>query len=365
MEFEHVGGRCANKECLKQDFLPIHCDKCQLDFCDAHYVCQLHPCTSYLKKDIISYACPLCEYSIKLTRADNADEKWQEHFVSTCPQGPNGHLLRNTATAVSSINKKTEARCARSDCRAGVLGPGNSMKCSKCGQLVCISHRLPEEHPCSLSNNNRNAVAIQKRLEALNKTQTSKPTIESNVDNIQNASKPNFKQKNNNKNVKSSSNSFSNSNTAASTADRRRKIITKNVYVNGALHTYTIKPGETSTITHGPISFSIRNNNGNEVLNPISNIPPRVVGSDVYVDFELNSLDNFTATTGNNDGNMRVNSSVSTSGTGNEVCPQCNARFNDVMLLIEHVESVHSGSSNGAVADNSATAGSNKECLVM
>ena len=423
MEFEHVGSKCAHHECQKQDFLPIKCQECKLTYCNIHANYNKHDCIGSLKRDIISYACPLCDVSIKLSKADNADEKWQEHYANTCPHGPNGssggsNNINPTNNSTNTTNKIEHTntpistntnKCARVDCRVGTLGPGNSMKCSKCSQLVCISHRLPEEHTCMSTGRGggTSSDVLEKRLAAMNKTNTSgntsgNSTSNNTVTNNKNSTKqqPN---KSKNKIWNNNKNKNYNNNTAASTADRRRKNITKIVFVNGMSILYTIPPGDTKTIIHGPISFSIKNNNGKEVITVLRppNMPLRCIDGDIYIDYEPNveyetgsgsglgsgsfpaiPTSNPTATTNSNNTSTNTNNvntnnantttntnSTNTTVTNREVCPQCSERFGDVMLLIAHVEAKHSnggntGSSNGG--NNSTSNGNeNKECLVM
>ena len=135
MEFEHVGLHCEVAECRMKDFLPFICDVCKGSYCSEHRMYESHGCVATQSKDITSIDCPVCKKSIKYSKADNVDVVWELHFKSSCSQIP------------PSTHEATKKCCARLNCRT-VIGPSNSLTCTKCNKLVCLPHRLPEDHPC-------------------------------------------------------------------------------------------------------------------------------------------------------------------------------------------------------------------------
>jgi predicted nucleic acid binding AN1-type Zn finger protein len=135
MEFDHVGSHCSLKTCHQRDFLPFVCDVCKGHYCLDHRTYASHNCIGGSNKDMTSIGCPICGETIKFSQSQNIDELWTIHFENECSQ---------TAKQTKKVDK-----CVSSSCQVR-LGPSNRFQCPKCNELVCLSHRRPEDHHCRL-----------------------------------------------------------------------------------------------------------------------------------------------------------------------------------------------------------------------
>ena len=136
MEFENLGVHCEVSSCNQRDFLPFKCDVCKRTLCLDHRSYNSHDCTGASVKDMTSLDCPICGLSIKLTKADDPNAIWENHFALKCSQ-----RSQNNVTGLSP------GTCFVSDCRK-LLGPSDTFSCQKCHKKYCSSHRIPEEHSC-------------------------------------------------------------------------------------------------------------------------------------------------------------------------------------------------------------------------
>ena len=186
MEFDHVGQHCEVAECRQRDFLPYICEICKGSYCSEHRTYISHGCSGAFSKDMTSIDCPVCKKSIRLSKADSADEMWMKHYNTECTQNKDIRSNKsNSSTSAPSSNKK---KCARGDCRV-VLGPSNTMSCTQCLQTVCLTHRLPEEHTCRTylagssghKGNTSSGASIQQKRDALLRSaqvsSSSKPSL--------------------------------------------------------------------------------------------------------------------------------------------------------------------------------------------
>ena len=119
-----IGKTCAY--CLANDFLPIRCPHCHLDFCEKHV--RTHPsCRRLFENEKQTVQCPKCQ---------------QDLFV---PQGqdPNvvvsAHLDRDCRS--ETINKYVCDFCHRRDMVETV--------CPQCRRHFCLAHRHPTSHNCA------------------------------------------------------------------------------------------------------------------------------------------------------------------------------------------------------------------------
>ena len=134
MEFEHVGSHCQVTNCNQKDFLPFKCQHCTMTFCNEHRTYSAHECKGELARDMTSIDCPICSLSVKFDLSQDVNQVWESHYMNTCTKAP-------------PIKKATK-KCNRPDCQTS-LGLTNSFTCSKCNKLVCLTHRMPEEHSCA------------------------------------------------------------------------------------------------------------------------------------------------------------------------------------------------------------------------
>jgi hypothetical protein len=107
-------------------------------------------------KDMTSLDCPVCGKSVKFTKAQDANLIWENHYLNGCSQ-------QNRTAATPSSSQKIQ--CGRVGCTT-ILGPSNTINCSKCNKKVCIAHRMSEDHQCSSVSTNR--AAFLQRFESTN-----------------------------------------------------------------------------------------------------------------------------------------------------------------------------------------------------
>ena len=156
MELEHtnLGHHCEMKSCNQRDFLPFKCDLCRRKLCLLHRSYAAHSCEGSDSKDMTSIDCPVCGKSVKFSQAQCVDDVWEKHYFNDC----------------SKISPPLKAAkiCHKETCST-ILGLSNSFRCTKCGEDVCLMHRVPEEHNCASlkrsiisKNNPRNDVFLNK-----------------------------------------------------------------------------------------------------------------------------------------------------------------------------------------------------------
>ena len=126
-----VGSYCEVSSCQQRDFLPFTCDLCSKKVCLSHKSYVAHSCAGSAAKDMTSMDCPVCNRSIKFSRADAPDEVWARHYATACQQQPQNAVSPGKCIICSTI-----------------LGISNTFHCTKCRLDVCLAHRLPEDHSC-------------------------------------------------------------------------------------------------------------------------------------------------------------------------------------------------------------------------
>mmetsp|Transcript_2243 Transcript_2243/g.3043 ORF Transcript_2243/g.3043 Transcript_2243/m.3043 type:complete len:307 (+) Transcript_2243:31-951(+) len=294
-DIEKVGNHCSENSCRQRDFLPLKCNHCFKFYCQNHFHYSAHTCSPhYLRSnskgvDISSMECPLCLKSIKYDKnligtTDNSIENqisliWQSHYETDC---------------LHQIPKQNvKASCGKLGCK-NILGPSNTFNCPKCRVVVCMSHRMPEDHNCS------NTIREQ-RLKAV---QASSTSIVSKK--IKSTNKP--------KNV---TNTVDPLNTLKGSAERRKQNNVENpVVMNAVCCPYCeYKHSDQADV-------------------------------DEHVNiFHLALYDNTS----------EISQSEPISKTLSEECPQCKMRFNDIVSLVHHVEQCHHSNTPGiAVGGNSS-----------
>ena len=100
-DFSNVGAVCS--QCGTNDFLPVKCNACSRQFCNAHYRFEAHAC-----------------------------DRWR---------GAVG------AVEASAAPRAPSKRCVAQGCRE-VLLSHNTWHCQRCNQDVCLRHRFEDDHPC-------------------------------------------------------------------------------------------------------------------------------------------------------------------------------------------------------------------------
>lgn len=290
-DVEKVGNHCSEDSCRQRDFLPLKCNHCLKLYCQSHFHYSAHKCSPhYLRSnskgvDISSMECPLCLKSIKYDKnrigtdnnciEDHISLIWESHYETEC-------LHQNPKQSV-------KASCGKPGCR-NILGPSNTFNCPKCRVVVCMSHRMPEDHNCSVT-------IREQRLKAIQSAPTTKK-IKSTVT-TRNVSRP-----------------MDPFNTLKGSADRRKQSQADNPVVS------------------------------NEVCCPYceyKNSDKADVDEHVNI-FHLGLYENAT----------EVLKSAPITESSSEECPQCKLRFGDIISLVHHVEQCHaSNSPQIAVGGNS------------
>lgn len=160
MEFDHVGRHCSLETCHQRDFLPFTCDICKGSFCLDHRTYASHNCVGKERKDMTSISCPICGDSIKFSQSQNIDELWTIHFENEC---------------IQTSKSKAIDKCVSKSCKIR-LGPSNRFQCPQCKELVCLSHRRPEDHQCRSSINRSASLKVaQKSVSSIPVGRDSKP----------------------------------------------------------------------------------------------------------------------------------------------------------------------------------------------
>lgn len=134
--FSDKGAHCEAAYCNLLDFLPFTCEFCKQTFCLEHFRPEAHECPSPGLRALNRKAlvCPVCEGTLRLTDADDADLIWQTHESSG-------------ECAIMAANKKVLQKCPVNGCRED-LTLSNRLTCKRCHQTVCLRHRLQADHDC-------------------------------------------------------------------------------------------------------------------------------------------------------------------------------------------------------------------------
>lgn len=135
--FSDKGAHCEAEYCHKLDFLPFKCEFCGHLYCVEHFRPRDHACTSPGEKALNKLAaiCPLCDSVLKYTEADDLEGVMSEH--------------QKTELCLYKREHKDapRPRCPVKGCRE-ILTFSNRLECKKCGNMVCLKHRAPQDHVC-------------------------------------------------------------------------------------------------------------------------------------------------------------------------------------------------------------------------
>jgi uncharacterized C2H2 Zn-finger protein len=93
-----------------------------------------HGCSGDAARDWTSIDCPICQTSVKFTRAMNADDVWERHYLHEC-------------TKEATEPKLALPVCGNAKCSVR-MALSNRLDCDKCGLRVCLKCRVPETHNC-------------------------------------------------------------------------------------------------------------------------------------------------------------------------------------------------------------------------
>ncbi|PAV17107.1 sec14 cytosolic factor [Pyrrhoderma noxium] len=137
-ELLSVGTRCTAKGCSQFDFLPFKCSHCNEQYCQGHFLPEVHSCSKWDKNaaDRRALECPFCQALIAIPPGEDPNIRIGRHIDDDCLV-----LGQNK----SSNGKKKTPICRRPKCGKRLWQP---IECDKCHQQFCATHRYPTEHNC-------------------------------------------------------------------------------------------------------------------------------------------------------------------------------------------------------------------------
>jgi AN1-like Zinc finger len=141
MEFYSLGKHCEVSFCRQQDFLPFVCEGCSKSFCKDHRLHSDHDCKGF-NLGVQVFLCPICSKGIEIIDGEDLNISWERH----------SQLNQCQSTSLPS--------CKVPGCKKKLTNI-NSIKCSQCHQLTCLSHRFFDAHNCSTQINNSKALKVK------------------------------------------------------------------------------------------------------------------------------------------------------------------------------------------------------------
>eukprot|EP00922_Rhytidocystis_sp_ex-Travisia-forbesii_P007013 GHVS01010255.1.p1 GENE.GHVS01010255.1~~GHVS01010255.1.p1 ORF type:complete len:232 (+),score=28.03 GHVS01010255.1:51-698(+) len=135
--FSDKGQHCSDPYCRQQDFLPFTCGLCNEVFCLSHFPPAAHSCPNESSGDRRVLICPLCLGAVHY-QEQPPDVVWQTHAEST-------DCRRDLY-----VQRKTTAKCPVNGCREKLTAISR-FECKRCRTVVCMRHRLPEDHHCEVA----------------------------------------------------------------------------------------------------------------------------------------------------------------------------------------------------------------------
>ena len=134
-----VGANCA--QCGARDFLPFTCPDCARLFCGDHRLShgrcetgQQRPAAAaaggLAAAPALIITCPLCAKKVDVRPGESADRAHARH----------------TSTRGGECTPRPQ--CDAQGCRARPPLTGR-VRCSRCSAVLCLAHRLPEDHACT------------------------------------------------------------------------------------------------------------------------------------------------------------------------------------------------------------------------
>eukprot|EP00922_Rhytidocystis_sp_ex-Travisia-forbesii_P007016 GHVS01010259.1.p1 GENE.GHVS01010259.1~~GHVS01010259.1.p1 ORF type:complete len:218 (-),score=26.40 GHVS01010259.1:442-1095(-) len=137
--FSDTGQHCSDPYCRQHDFLPFSCGLCNQVFCLSHFPPASHSCPNESAGDRRVLICPLCLGTVHY-QDQPSDVVWQKHKESAdCRRD-----------LYAERKSKTTAKCPVNGCREKLTAI-TRYDCKKCHTVVCMKHRLPEDHCCEVA----------------------------------------------------------------------------------------------------------------------------------------------------------------------------------------------------------------------
>lgn len=119
--------------------MPFECAGCKVIFCTEHARADDHECKLPMDYDsVVVIICPICDARIKLKKADDPNQAWNQHATK-----PGACVPKSNIGQVIQVKK-----CMAEKCYAK-LSPINSFSCTSCKKEVCMKHRFDDAHQCT------------------------------------------------------------------------------------------------------------------------------------------------------------------------------------------------------------------------
>jgi predicted nucleic acid binding AN1-type Zn finger protein len=134
MEFVELGKFCSLPTCRQKDFLPFTCPACGIVTCREHSSYDNHSCPK--RPDATVVKCTSCSQFIPIKLGQSPEVQIKLHLDRGC--------------AKNSI--RSSKKCTVKNCRSKPLA-GQIIQCTKCHHKVCLRHRFPDDHQCTLRRN--------------------------------------------------------------------------------------------------------------------------------------------------------------------------------------------------------------------
>jgi len=176
IEFKTPFIHCQNKECNRQEFLPINCSACKKNFCQDCYKYEAHNCPKVHDTFQIP-KCPACQSAVPfLDSTRDAEKTIDFHLRFHCsktegmrkkivspqsslpspgliPAMSNCHLnssSKNSKILPDTVKPLPKPKIYKNKCnKAGCKKKSaHSFKCPACRKSFCVSHRLETDHEC-------------------------------------------------------------------------------------------------------------------------------------------------------------------------------------------------------------------------
>ncbi|KAL8432415.1 hypothetical protein Efla_000192 [Eimeria flavescens] len=170
------GMPCSDPLCKQRDFLPFHCNKCDMVFCLEHYLPDCHSCPKKQVGDRRVYVCPSCLDVVRLVELETDEDAALRHRPQCKPE------LREQREQA-----KKGRTCPVKGCRERLTAI-TSYECPNCHVDVCLKHRLKEDHDCNLLKAHRkekrhNSFIRQLSANATRAVKIRRPSDSSNPEN--------------------------------------------------------------------------------------------------------------------------------------------------------------------------------------
>jgi len=146
-----LGEHCA--ECNQLDFLPFKCPDCKRSFCGehrlAHARCAGAGATSAAAaaaspRPASLIVCPLCAKGVNVAASETPDQAHARHARARDPLAAGG---RPECDPDNWSRVHARPQCSAAGCRSRPV-TSERIRCGRCGALLCLKHRLPEDHAC-------------------------------------------------------------------------------------------------------------------------------------------------------------------------------------------------------------------------